>query len=501
MATGDGGADGSAGTAGSVVLRSPLGRRVLATAVIGSAVAMLTATVVNVALPRIALDFDASTAEQQWVANSYLLSLASLILLGGSAGDRYGRVRVFRLGIVVFGAASLACALAPSVEWLIGMRLLQGVGAALSTPGSLAIIEATLRPDDRGAGIGAWSGLGGIAGAVGPLLGGVLVDVASWRWVFLLNLPLVVAVLAVSRSVPETTEGDEHGRLDRLGVVGSVVVLGAAAYALIQGPDAPTVGVSLGIAAAVVAVALVAHERRHPNPILPVDLLADRGFAAANLVTLVLYGGMGIVFFLLSVHLQVVGGFSPVTAGAALLPATLLMLLFSARAGDLARRIGPRVPLTVGPLTIAGGMLLLRRASADPSFVRDVLPAVVVFGIGLVATVAPVTSAALDSAPDARVGAASGFNNAVARTGGLLTVAGIPPLVGLTGTALSDPVALADRFDDAVTVGAGLVVLSAVVAATMLRQPVSPTDERDVCGGCPVDGPPATVAAQHAAAD
>ncbi|MFT7597132.1 MAG: EmrB/QacA subfamily drug resistance transporter [Acidimicrobiales bacterium] len=455
---------------GAIPLHSALGRVVIATTVLGSAVAMLTATVVNVALPTLATDLSASSAQQQWVLNAYTLTLASLILVGGSLGDRYGRVHVYRIGVVFFGLASLACAVAPTIGWLIAARLLQGIGGALLTPGSLAIIEATLATDDRAAGVGRWSGLGGVASASGPLLGGLLIDVAGWRWIFLLNLPLVVLVLFFSRRVPESSAvGAIDRRLDLGGAVLSTALLGSLSFAFIEGGSGfgRLVGVALALSVSS-ALALWAVERSHPNPLFPLALLRSRRFVVANIITIVLYGGMAVVFFLLSVNLQVVGGYSALQAGASLLPVTVLMLLFSARGGRLAGRIGPRLPLTIGPLLIAAGMLLLTRVGAEPSWFTEILPAVLVFGVGLTLTVAPVTSTALGAVPDDQAGTASGFNNAAARTGGLLTVAAIPPLVGLSGSGLSDPAVLGPAFADAVTIGAVMVAASGLLAAVTL---------------------------------
>lgn len=483
--------------AGSIELRSRLGRVVVGTTVLGSAVAMLTATVVNVALPSLAVDLDASTAAQQWVVNAYMLSIASLILVGGAMGDRYGRVRIYQIGVAWFGVASLACAVAPNVEVLIGARLLQGIGGALLTPGSLAIIQASLRPDDRSEGVGTWSGLGGIAGAVGPLVGGLLVDVANWRWVFLLNLPLVIGVLALSRTIPESSSSDHEHSLDWWGAVWSVVLLGSLSYAFVEAGDGVgSLEAALGAVTVAALIALVVAERRHPAPLLPVQLFADRTFAGANLITLVLYGGMGVVFFLLTVNLQVVGGWSALAAGSAMLPVTAMMLVFSSRAGALAQKIGPRIPLTVGPLLIAGGMVLLSRIGASPNWLVDVAPGAVVFGAGLALSVAPVTATVLASVPDDQMGAASGVNNAISRTGGLLTVAGIPALVGLSGDALSDPALLSASYGDAVLVGAALVAASALVAWITLASSDDPSCA-DLEDGltCPVDGTTSLVGA------
>lgn len=469
-----------------VPLASRAGRTLLATTALGSTVAMLTATVVNVALPAIGDDLDASSTGQQWVVNAYLVTLSALILVGGALGDRYGRVRTYRLGLVWFGLASLACALAPNLAVLVVARALQGVGGALLTPGSLAIIEATVRREDRGRAVGAWSGLTGVSGAIGPLVGGVLAA-SSWRYVFLLNIPIAVLTLVLSRRVPETV--DEAARRLPLDVAGAglaVATLGAASFALIEGPSAGPGGAVAGVAAVVAVALLVVRERGRPGAIVPLELFRDRTFSATNGVTFLVYGGMGLVFFLLAIQLQVVAGWSPVAAGAALTPATLLLLALSARAGDVARRTGPRLPLTVGPLLIAAGMVLLTRVDADATFLADVLPAVSVFGLGLAISVAPLTATVLGAAPDSRAGAASGVNNAVSRTGQLLAIAAIPPVVGLTGDALGDPGLLDVGYDRAMVVAAALVAAGAATAAALLGEgPVGAPAHR---ASCPVDG-------------
>lgn len=487
-------------------LDSPVGKRVLSTVVLGSAVASLTATVVNVALPTLARDLDASSAGQTWVVNGYTLTLASLILIGGSLSDRFGRVRLYRIGVVWFAVASLLCAVSWNVESLIGFRLLQGIGGALLTPGSLAIIESSFRKEDRGRGVGTWSGITGIASAIGPLIGGLLVEI-SWRWVFVVNIPVAVAVLVLSKWVPETRDPGAHDApLDVGGAVLTVVVLGGASYALIEGPNGSFSPVEVVVAALAVAslVALFWWERGRRNAMLPVDLFADRTFAVANFLTFAIYGGMGVMFFLLTVQLQVTAGWTPVQSGVALLPVTVIMLLLSARMGALAQRIGPRLPLTVGPLIVAIGMVMMTRVGSDASFVVDVLPGVTVFGLGLSGIVAPVTSAALGSVPDNRAGAASGMNNAVARTGGLLAVAAIPGLVGLTGDALSNPEVLGPGFDRAMWLAASIVALGGVSAAVLLRTPKSTESdelgtaaETDVAWHhhhCPVDGQLSSIA-------
>ena len=487
-----------------VELASRQGRTLITTVVLGSAVAMLTATVVNVALPTLASDLDAGAAGQKWIVNGYTLTLASLILIGGSLGDRYGRVRIYRIGVAWFALASLLCAVAWNVEALIAFRLLQGVGGALLTPGSLAIIQSTLRDADRGRGVGLWSGMGGLAGAAGPLLGGLLVEI-SWRWVFVVNLPVAVAVLALSRWIPETRDPSARDApLDVGGAILTAVVLGASSYALIEGPENGFSPVEMLAAAAAVAglIGLWFQERGRDHAMLPLELFTDRTFAVANALTFTVYGGMGVLFFLLSVQLQVTAGWSPLAAGTALLPVTLILLLLSARMGELATRIGARIPLTIGPLVVGLAMLLMTRIGPDAQFATDVLPAVVVFGLGLAFIVAPVTSTALGAVPSERAGAASGVNNAVARTGGLLAVAAIPGLVGLTGDGLSDPTLLDPGFERAMVLAGAILILSGLAAFVLLpgRAFVAPGTVREGPDvhhrvhenvhhhSCPVDG-------------
>jgi EmrB/QacA subfamily drug resistance transporter len=483
-------ADGGAGT---IEFDSGPGRWVLTIAVLGSGIAFLDGTVVNVALPDIGRDLDASTSQLQWMLNGYLLTLASLILLGGSLGDRIGRRRIFVIGTAWFTAASLLCAVAPSAEALIFARLLQGVGGALLTPGSLAMIDASFRRTDRARAIGAWSGLTGVGAALGPLLGGYLVDAVSWRAVFLINLPLGLFVcLAAPRHVPETRDPTAHGRLDVLGAALAALGLAGTTYALIEAPGGMSAAVWVATIAGVVAlVAFVLHERRSENPMLPLSLFADRQFSAANLVTVVVYAALGGVFFLLVAFLQISMGWSPLASGAASLPVTALMLLFSARSGAFAQVVGPRIPLTVGPLVIAAGMLLMTRIDPGDSYVSTVLPAVVVFGIGLTLVVAPITATVLAAADDRHAGIASGVNNAVSRVAGLFAVAVLPLVGGLTGEAFYDPAAMTDGFHTAMVATAALAALGGVLAwLTIDPHVLRPEDEEQPRYQCAVSGAP-----------
>lgn len=435
----------------------------MAATVLGSSLAMLDGTVVNVALPRIGEDLGAEVAGLQWVLSGYTLTLASLILFGGALGDRVGRRRVFVWGTVWFAGASALCALAPNVTILVAARLLQGVGAALLTPGSLAIISASFDEEDQGAAIGLWSGLGGVAAAVGPLLGGWLVEVAGWRSVFLINLPLAVAVVWVSaRHVPETRDPHPPGRLDVLGSALAALALGALTYGLIE------TAVWAVIAGLVLMAAFVVVERRSRYALVPGSLFASRVFVAANLVTLAVYAALGGVFFLLLLQLQIVSGYSPLAAGVASLPITILMLLLSSRAGRWAQIHGPRIPMTVGPLLGAGGLLLMLRIGPGASYPTQVLPAVLVFGLGLSALVAPLTAAVLGSVSSDQAGIASGVNNAVARTSQLLAVAALPALAGIGADALADPAAFASGFRVAMLICAGLLLIGAVLSAVMI---------------------------------
>ncbi len=485
---------------GGIRFASAQGRWVLAATVLGSGIASLDATVVNVALPAIGRDLDAGLAGLQWTINAYTLTLAGFLLLGGALGDRSGRRRWFLVGTVWFALASLLCAAAPTAPLLIGARALQGVGAALLTPGSLAIIEASYRQQDRAPAVGAWSGLGGVTTAIGPFLGGYLVDAVSWRLIFLINLPLAVAVVWVGlRHVPETRDPHAPARLDYPGAILGALGLAGVVYALTDGPalgwaSPPILAAGLGGVAALAAFVLV--ERRSPQPMLPLGIFASRQFTAANVVTFVVYGALGGSLFLLPIQLQRVLGFSALASGTALLPVTILMLLLSARAGRLAQRIGPRLPMTLGPIVAGLGLALMARIGADSGYLSGVLPAVVVFGLGLSLTVAPLTATVLAAASDEHAGIASAINNDVARTAGLVAVAALPAAAGLSGAQALQPATFSAGFQVAMLIAAALCTLGGVIAFATIRRPAAAAAEGpppETCFNCGLDAPPRRV--------
>jgi EmrB/QacA subfamily drug resistance transporter len=455
---------------------SAAGRWVIGAAVLGSGVAFLDGTVVNAALPSIALDLNADLAGMQWVLSAYLLTLGSLVVIGGSLGDRLGRKRVFMTGLVCFALTSLLCGVAPTIELLIAARALQGVAAALLVPGSLAIVSSSFHPDDRGRAIGSWAGLAGVSSALGPFLGGWLIDTYSWRWVFLINVPLVAGALYITmRHVPESRDETATGTIDFAG--GALLALGLAGvvFALIEGPSQgwPIAVITIGVLGGVALVAFVVLELRLPHPMVPMGVFRSWQFSGANLATLGVYAGLSATLFLLVVHLQEDLGYSALEAGAAFLPATALMLFLSPRSGALSQRIGPRIPMTVGPVVIGGGILLLSRITPGSTYATSVLPGVVVMGIGLTITVAPLTTAVLGAVEDAHAGIASAINNAVARIAGLLAVAVIPAAAGLAGEGLS----WNDGFDRALTITAIIAASGGVVSWFTIRrgEPARPT--------------------------
>ncbi|MGV9994252.1 MFS transporter [Streptomyces sp. NPDC003374] len=482
MGTGTGGQDpAQPQRTPAVRISSPTGHWILLATVLGSSMAMLDSTVVNVALPRIGEDLDAGLAALQWTVNAYLVTLAGLLLLGGSLGDRYGRCHVFVAGVLWFAAASLLCGIAPNATVLIAARALQGVGGALLTPGSLALIQASFHPDDRGRAVGLWSGLGGIGAAVGPFLGGWLVAGPGWRWIFLLNVPLALICAPVAvRHVPESARERADGRFDVLGAALGALSLALVTYALIEAGHG-SLAVPLTAAAGILTGAAFVHVERHrSDPMLPPGIFASRQFTAVNLVTVCVYAAFGGFFFLTALQLQVVAGYSPLRAGTALLPTTVLMLLFSARSGALADRVGPRLPLTAGPLLCAVAMLLMLRVGKDADYLTDVLPALLVMGAGMVVLVAPLTAAVLASVDTSRAGLASGINNTAARAAGLLAVAALPLLTGMGPEAYRSADAFDASFRRAMPICAGLLVAGAVLAFATVRRP-APDCRRPEC--------------------
>ena len=460
---------------------TPLARRVLVTSVLGSSIAFIDGTVVNVALPHIGADLDAGLAGLQWVLAAYLVTLTALVLLGGVLGDRYGRRRAFLAGIYGFAAASLLCGVAPNIVALVVARALQGAAAALLVPGSLALLSAVVDPSDRPRAVGAWSGLTGVAAAAGPLVGGWLVDTTSWRWVFLVNLPLAAIVVVASRGIPDSTER-APGRLDLPGAAAMAAGLGLLTAGLIQ--HGSRWSVPLGVAGAACLVAFVLIERRVAEPMLPPSLFSSAQFSGANAVTFAVYAGLAVAFFLVVVDLQLGLGYSAVEAGAAMLPATALLLLLSARAGAAAQRTGPRLPMTVGPLLAAVGLVWLSFLAPGSRYVSLVLPGLSVFGLGLALTVAPLTAAVLAAVDERHLGLGAGVNNAVARLAGLLGVAVVPAITGLDLGAR--PGSGLPGYRGALLVAAGLCATGGVIALATIRRatPTMPTVQPSILHPC-----------------
>lgn len=468
---------------------SPQGRIVVAATVLASGVAFLDSTVVNVALPRIGTDLGAGLAALQWVMNAYLLMLGSLVLVGGALGDLLGRRRVFMIGMVGFAAASAVCALAWSPAALIAGRAVQGVFAALLTPASLAILSGSFKPSDRGRAIGAWTGLSGIAMAIGPFLGGWLVDAVSWRWIFLINLPLLAASIVLTRrAVPaDRGTGDGIGRhelLDRVDLPGAgltVLALGLVVTPLIEIERLPSWAIAGSVLTGLAVFGgFLLYERHRRVPMMPPELFRIRTFTVANLYTIVVYAALSGMSFLVSLGLQRGLGYSALAAGAATVPITFVLLLFSSRVGGLLPRFGARLPLAAGGVLAAAGLLLLSGMDLDTSYLTGVLPGVLVFAAGLVLLVTPVTTTALTDAPLARQGVASGINNAVARIAGLLAIAVLPAAAGLSASGATDPGPLLDGVSMALRIAAISCVAGAAIAWIGLRPHDCKTDPESV---------------------
>ncbi len=474
-------------------------RLTLLAAIVGSAVVTVDGSIVNVALPAIERDLGGGLSGQQWVSNAYLLALGSLILIGGSLGDIYGERRVFAVGVTAFGVMSVACALAPTIEVLIGARALQGAAGALVAPSSLAIIVAAFRPSERGAAIGSWTAWGGIAAVVGPLAGGLIVDQVSWRWIFALNVPVVVATLVLIRAAVPRTAPVEGRRVDWLGAGLCALGLGAFVFALIEQPHhgwtSPVIFVPL-VAGVGAFGAFLGWERRATEPMLKLELFGRRNFAVGNLETLAMYAGLAILFFFLVIFLQQVAGYSALKSGLTILPVTVVMFALSRRFGALADRYGPRLFMGAGPMIAAAGILLLLRVEMNPSYLADLLPALLVFALGLSLTVAPLTATVLADADEHDAGIASAINNAVARVAGLLGVS----LVGVVvaGTLVGDTFAAnaesVRAFHQVVLICAALVAAGGVAGAFGITNPQRAVDAERCPGGQLVGTPqPAVV--------
>ncbi|MGH7722494.1 MAG: DHA2 family efflux MFS transporter permease subunit [Candidatus Dormibacteria bacterium] len=453
---------------------SAAGRWIIAATVLGSGVAFLDSTVVNVALPRVARDLHTGLSDLQWISDAYLLTLGALIILGGSLGDLFGRRRVFVLGLLSFTAASVICGLAPNTLVLIGARALQGIGGALLVPGSLAIISACFAAPDRARAVGLWSGLSGVSVAVGPFVGGWLVDAVSWRAIFFINVPLAAASIAIAvRHVPETRDDAATGRPDYVGAAVISLGLAGVVYALIEGPSNGWTAATLfaGIAGAVLLLAFPYAEHRIRSPMVPLGIFASRQFSGANLTTFAVYAALSVTAFLLVLHLQQDLHYSALAAGTAFLPASVLLILLSSRAGALGQRIGPRLPMTAGPLLAAVGLMLLSGVRPGDSYLVSILPGVVVFGAGLTLIVAPLTAAVMAAVDPRHLGVGSAINNATARIGGMLAVAVVPALAGLSAASSHlAGVSLNDGFAASMRIAAAMLVAGGVVAALSIRR-------------------------------
>jgi EmrB/QacA subfamily drug resistance transporter len=424
----------------SLSLSTAAGKWALAATILGSGIAFLDGTAVNVALPAIGRSFGAGLSSLQWTVDGYLLVLSAFVLLGGSLGDLYGRARIYSLGLVVFAFASALCAVATNGAFLVIARAVQGGGAALLVPGSLAIIRSSFRREDRGRAIGIWSALSGMTTAIGPFLGGWLVDSVSWRLVFLINPPLAAVAVYLTLSHVPDTRGNERPRLDVVGAVAAAIALAGLVYGPIEAPgrgwNSPDVVAALSVGV-VSLVFFLFVEHRRAQPMVPLGIFRNRQFSGANGSTLLYYSALNGATFLVVVYLQTRMGYSALRSGAALIPITILLLLLSGRMGRLAQRIGSKIPMTAGQLISAAGLALLARVHIGGSYLADVFPGIVVFGLGLSITVAPLTLAVFESVDERRSGVASGINNAVARVAGVLAVALLPIVASLAGSGFS----------------------------------------------------------------
>jgi EmrB/QacA subfamily drug resistance transporter len=477
-------------------------RLTLYAAILGSAVVFMDGTIVNVALPAIREDLDSGLAAQQWIVEAYLLTLGALLMVGGSLGDRLGRRRIFMVGLAGFGATSALCAIAPSAELLVAARALQGAAGSLLVPSSLALITSTFSSEERGAAIGSWTAWTGIAFVIGPLGGGALIEFVSWRWVFAINVPLVIATLLLAREIPESRDEQMEGRIDYLGALLASLGLAGPVFALIEQPtygwSDPLVFVPL-IGGIALLGAFLWHEARTPHPMLPLELFRARNFSIGNLATLMIYGGLGAATFFVTIFLQQVAGYTPIAAGISLIPLTIIMALLSRRWGALSDRIGPRLLMGFGPIAAGIGLVWMGRLDADVNYVTDLLPGILVFGLGLSATVAPLTNTVLGAVPQHHAGVASGINNQVSRVAGLLAIAVVGAVVAgvfasKPGVGDADPLtggspAVIDASVSAYRAGLGLggslVVLGGVISLIGIVNPprrVEPREEVEELG-------------------
>jgi len=467
---------------GLLAYRSARGRWVVAAMIAGSSVAGIDSTVVAVALPTIGRNLHAGFGGLQWTVTGYTLTLASLILLAGSLADRWGRRRVFLAGLGWFTAASVLCAAAPGIGWLIAARAVQGAGGALMTPSSLAIIEAAFAPGDRSRAIGTWAGFSGVSAAIAPFLGGWLLQAGGWRPVFLINVPVAAATGWITRRhVPESRDTAASGNPDWPGALAGAAALAAMTYAIIVVPGAGVASPGFAAAAALAvacSAAFAVTERHGTHPMLPPAIFASARFRAANAVTFVVNGALGGFAFVFIPALEIIAGYRPVLAGSALVPVTVVTMLLSGPSGRLAERTGPRPPLVAGCLLCAGAAMLAVRVGTQAGYWTVVFPLAVMFGLGLALLMPPLTATAMNSAPDSLAGLASGVNNAVARVAGLLWIAALPPLTGLAGAAYTDPVRFQSSFIQISWICAAAFAGAAVLAATLITGPARPTPAR-----------------------
>lgn len=451
-------------------------RLTLIAAILGSGVATIDGSIVNVALPAIQRDLGGGLSAQQWISNLYLLTLGSFILIGGSLGDIYGERRVFTIGVAAFGVFSIACAAAPTIGVLLAARALQGLAGALLVPSSLAVIVATFPPQQRGAAIGAWTAWGGIASIVGPLAGGWILDNASWRWIFAINVPLIIATLVlVSVAVPAGTHTVKRS-VDYLGAALCVVGLGGVVFAFVEQPhygwSSPVIYVPM-IVGAISLISFVRYERIADHPMLALGLFRRRNFSVGNAETFAMYAGLAIMFFFLVIFLQEVAGYSAIRAGLTTLPVTIIMFALSRRFGALADRYGPRFFMGVGPLVAACGILLMLRTGLKTSFLTELLPALVVFGVGLSMTVAPLTATVLADADESDAGIASAINNAIARVAGLVGISVMSLVVSgtLVGNTFAPNSASVRAFHEVIAICAVLVAAGGAAGALGIVNP------------------------------